>query len=65
AYLFRIRVDGSGGGIAYFSVNNGTEIAVTTGMVASSTNLGFGCIAYTNAAVSKNILFRSMTVTWA
>jgi len=65
AYLFRIRVDGSGGGVAYFSFNNSPEIAVTAGMVGSASNLGFGCIAYTNAAVSKNILLRSAAAMWA
>jgi len=65
AYLFRIRVEGSGGGVAYFSFNNSAEIAVTAGMVGSASNLGFGCIAYTNAAVSKNILFRSAAAMWA
>lgn len=64
-YLFRIRVDGSGGGTAYFSVNNGTEIAVTAGMVGSAVQLGFGNLLYTNAAVIKNMLFRSAVVTWS
>lgn len=64
-YLFRLRVDGSGGGTAYFSVNNGAEIAVTAGMVGSATNLGFVNLVYTNAAVSKNFLVRSGVYTWA
>jgi len=64
-YLFRIRVDGSGGGVAYFSVNNGPEIAVSTGMVGAAVNLGFGNLAYTNAAVARNTLFRSAAVYWS
>jgi hypothetical protein len=64
-YLFRIRVDGSGGGMAYFSVNNGHEIAVNAGMIGASVNLGFGNLAYTNAAVAKTTLFRSAFITWA
>lgn len=61
-YLLRVRVDGSGGGVAYFAVNNGPEVALSTGMPAAATNMGIAVVVFTNVAAARNLLFSRLRV---
>lgn len=51
AYLLRLRVSG---GIAYFSVNGGAELTLSTNLPAATTNLGYVLHMITTTATAKN-----------
>jgi len=53
-YVLRVRTV-PGGSAAYFSVNDGPEVAVTTNLPVSSTELGACVLAITTTATAKNI----------
>lgn len=55
-YLLRIRVD-STAGIAYFSVNNGAETAISTNLPAVGTDLGVAVYVFTNIAAARVLKF--------
>jgi hypothetical protein len=55
-YLLRIRMD-SAAGIAYFSINNGAETAVSTNLPAVGTDLGVAVYVFTNIAVARVLKF--------
>jgi hypothetical protein len=60
-YLLRVRYDASMGQ-AYFSVNDSTETSLSATLPAATDNLSLVVIAYTQAAVAKSILIRTMMV---
>lgn len=64
AYRLRVRVDGSGGGVAYFSVNGGAEVPLSTGMPGAGTNLGFGMYVYTDTTAARAVSFGRAVATW-
>jgi hypothetical protein len=56
-YMLRIRVDGSGGGTVYFSVNNNTEMAINTNVPVAGQNLGLACYLVNQVAAARSLRF--------
>lgn len=63
-YKFRIRIETTPG-IAYFSVNDSSEVTISVNLPSASQNLGYALYALTNTGSGKNFLFSRAMCTFS